>query len=209
MTLQLQIQQIFSGLAFARPLFYSYPQGLRFELAEGAGTLERFLLAVSKATTVCRDLFAGEQSMVVCLRVHSNGNGFAHRDVLRDLRAAGIRIPAQRSLWSQRLDPDDWFEEHQPEYWLHLAFEAPLSLLQPVLWCALADNPGTIRPSPCCGVYLFNLNQRLMALPYDDRGMDVVGPNHDVLSLLYRQHQPWLLDYDRERMDAAFATVLH
>ncbi|MGE8395924.1 MAG: DUF3885 domain-containing protein [Pseudomonas sp.] len=209
MNLQLQIQHIFSGLAFARPLFYNYPHGLRFELAEGGSDIERFLLAVSKATAVCRDLFAGEQALVVCLRTHTDGNGFARRELLRGLQAAGIRIPAQRSLWSERLDPDDWFDEHRPEYWLHLAFKVPLSMLQPLLWCALSGSAGVIRPSLCCGVYLFNLNQRLMVWPYDDRGMDVVGPNHALLSQLYRQHQGWLLDYDRERMDASFATVLH
>ncbi|MHC8338757.1 DUF3885 domain-containing protein [Pseudomonas sp. HLT2-19-2] len=40
---------------------------------------------------------------------------------------------------------------------------------------------------------------------YDDRGMDVVGPNKDLLSQLYRQHHTYLLDYDRHTMDTTFA----
>lgn len=44
-----------------------------------------------------------------------------------------------------------------------------------------------------------------MVFPYDDRGMDVAGPNKDLLSQLYHQHNIYLLDYDRCAMDNTFA----
>jgi hypothetical protein len=34
--LQIEIERIFGCNTFARPLFYSYPGGLRFELSESA-----------------------------------------------------------------------------------------------------------------------------------------------------------------------------
>nr|WP_259641718.1 DUF3885 domain-containing protein [Pseudomonas salomonii] len=43
-----------------------------------------------------------------------------------------------------------------------------------------------------------------MIFPYDDRGMDVVGPNTDLLLQLYRHHHAYLLDYDRPVMDITF-----
>jgi len=43
--------------------------------------------------------------------------------------------------------------------------------------------------------------QRVMIFPYDDRGMDVVGPNTDLLLQLYRHHHAYLLDYNRPVMD--------
>ena len=44
--------------------------------------------------------------------------------------------------------------------------------------------------------------------PYDDRGMDVVGPNFQLLLALYQKHHSYLLQYDIEAMDATFAQTL-
>lgn len=205
MNLHLEIERIFADQAFARPLFYSCPGGLRFELSETGGMIEQFLLALRKSTEICTDIFSGEPTLVTCLRFHSVGQRFAHRALLQSLRSAGIEIPAERSIWSEHTDPDDWFCESEPEYWINLAFEAPARSLQALLWCALATDFGAIAPNPRCAVYLFNLKAEVMVLPYDDRGMNVVGPNKDLLSRLYHRHQAYLLDYDRPAMDADFA----
>ncbi|WP_236181802.1 DUF3885 domain-containing protein [Pseudomonas sputi] len=208
MNLHLEIERIFTDQAFARPLFYSCPGGLRFELSETGGMIEQFLLALRKSTEICADIFSGEPTLVTCLRFHSDGQRFAHRSLLQSLRSAGIEIPAQRSIWSEPTDPDDWFCESEPEYWINLAFETPARLLQALLWCALAADFGAIAPNPRCAVYLFNLKAGVMVFPYDDRGMDVVGPNKALLSRLYHRHQTYLLDYDRPAMDADFAGSL-
>ncbi|WP_236194728.1 DUF3885 domain-containing protein [Pseudomonas glycinae] len=208
MNLHLEIERIFTDQAFARPLFYSCPGGLRFELSETGGMIEQFLLALRKSTEICADIFIGESTLVTCLRFHSVGQRFAHRPLLQSLRSAGIEIPSERSIWSERTDPDDWFCESEPEYWINLAFEAPARWLQALLWCALATDFGAIAPNPRCAVYLFNLKAGVMVFPYDDRGMDVVGPNKALLSRLYHRHQAYLLDYDRSAMDADFAGSL-
>ncbi|WP_065261280.1 DUF3885 domain-containing protein [Pseudomonas bananamidigenes] len=205
MNLHLEIERIFTDQAFARPLFYSRPGGLRFELSETGGMIEQFLLALRKSTEICTDIFSDEPTLVTCLRFHSGGQRFAHRALLQSVRSAGIEIPAERSIWSERTDPDDWFCESEPEYWINLAFEVPARMLQALLWCALATDFGAIAPNPRCAIYLFNLKAGVMVFPYDDRGMDVVGPNKDLLSRLYHRHHAYLLDYDRPAMDADFA----
>jgi hypothetical protein len=53
-------------------------------------------------------------------------------------------------------------------------------------------------------VYLFNIPEQIMVLPYDDRGMDVAGPNRPLLKELYEAFSHYLLDYDRAAMDAVF-----
>lgn len=208
MNLHLEIERIFTDQAFARPLFYSCPGGLRFELSETGGMIEQFLLALRKSTEICADIFNGESTLVTCLRFHSVGQRFAHRPLLQSLHSAGVEIPSERSIWSERTDPDDWFCEGEPEYWINLAFETPARLLQALLWCALAADFEAIAPNPRCAVYLFNLKAGVMVFPYDDRGMDVVGPNKALLSRLYHRHQTYLLDYDRPAMDADFAGSL-
>lgn len=205
MNLQLEIERIFGGKAFARPLFYSYPGGLRFELSEAGGVIEKFLTAVRKSTEICSDIFHDDATLVACLRVYSGSNRFAHRPLIHALRSAGINIPAERSVWSEEIDPEEWFCEREPEYWVNMAFEAPATLLQAFLWCALARDFAAIQPKPNCVLYLLNLKKHVMVFPYDDRGMDVVGPNKDLLSQLYRLHHTYLLNYDRHTMDTTFA----
>lgn len=202
LSLRHEIDTIFEGRAFLRPLFYNYPGGLRFELAEGGSALEQFLLALSKARTVCSDIFSDQEAPVVVLRLHTGSNRFEHRAVLRALRQAGVRVPRTRRLWLEAIPAEEWFDEGCEEWWLHLAFEVPSGLLANLLWCAFAS--GAIHPQPACGVHLFNLAQRVMVLPYDDRGMDVVGPNHGFLSELYFKHHRFLLAYDLAAMAAHF-----
>lgn len=199
-----EIESIFEGKAFLRPLFYSYPGGLRFELSEGGSAIEQFLLALRKATTICADIFPVGKPITVCLRAFGKPNLFAYRNLLSELRLAGISIPRSRCLWLVAPSPDDDFDDEDDISWLHIAFEARTSLLQNLLWSAFATDLGSIRPRPRCDIYLFNLSDKVMVWPYDDRGMDVVGPNHLLLSQIYSKHSQYLLDYDRQTMAATF-----
>lgn len=207
MNLRDKIERTFQGKAFARPLFYSCPGGLRFELSETGGIIEQFLTALRKSTTICSDIFADAETLVVCLRTHSGSHGFMHRAAIRTFRSAGVDIPPERSIWSEEIDVEEWYCEEEPEYWINIAFEAPITSLQAFLWCALAKDFGAIEPNPHCDVYLFNLPKQVMVFPYDDRGMDVVGLNAPLLSQLYERHNQYLLDYDRSTMDVTFAGV--
>jgi hypothetical protein len=205
--LQIEIERIFGNNTFARPLFYSYPGGLRFELSEPGGVVDQFLTALRKATKICNDIFHGEDELVVCLRAYSDASHFIHRPELRALRSAGILIPTTRSIWREDIAADEWCSADQPEYWINLAFKLPICHLETLLWGALAKDLAPIQPQFNCILYLFNLPQGVVVFPYDDRGMDVVGPNETLLRQLYCQHQEYLLDYDRAEMDSTFATA--
>lgn len=204
MGIQADIVSTFEGKAFLRPLFYGYPRGLRFELSEGGSFIEQFLTAHQKATTICSDVFDDDAPLTVCLRFRSALNACAHRSMLRQLDAAGIRIPRTRELWAERIPDDECLGEAVTEWWLYLAFDASRDLLPGLLWCAFAQDFSVIQPRPACMVYLFNLNAGIMVFPYDDRGMDVVGPNHALLAALYHKYQHALLDYDRAAMRESF-----
>jgi hypothetical protein len=200
-----EIERHFGPAVFQRPLFYSYPGGLRFGLSNPGNTLDQFLSALRKATTICKDIFASGP-IVVCLRTHSSTCHFEHRRKLGCLKSASVSIPAQRDIWCEPIDPEEWLYETTPEYWVYLAFEIPVSLLETLLWCALAKDFRVIQPNPGCDVYLFNLNKKVLAFPYDDRGMDVVGTNRELLSVLYEKHQRYLLDYDHRAISDTFSS---
>ncbi len=207
MSFRQQIETLFQGKAFERPLFYKYPGGLRFGLSEGGSHLKQFLTALRKAMTVCSDIFPTGSTLTLCVRAHTKSNPFAHRAQIRELRNAGLRIPKSREVWLEPVNPDDWFEATSPEWWLNVVFEVPLELLQNILWCGMATEFGTIKPNPECLLYLFNLQSGLMVWPYDDRGMDVVGPNREVLAGLYVKYSKWLLEHDRAVMDESYGSL--
>jgi len=193
---RIAIEETFLGRAFLRPLFYSYPGGLRFELSEGGHAIDQFLTAHHKASEICRDVFSGKDNLTICLRVYYfQESRFAYRSTLRDLADAGIKIPRSRSIW---------LEEIAEDCSLLVAFSASTALLPRLLWCALSADFGSIRPRPLCSAYLFNLDARVMAFPYDDRGMDVVGSNSNLLERLYRKHGAYLLEHDLEAMRVSF-----
>lgn len=207
MSLRTKIKDAFYGKAFIRPLFYEYGQALRFELSEGDSAIEQFLSAHKKALTICEDIFARNESLVVCLRYWHDGSRFTHREMLRELRAADIRPPRDRCLWDEPVPEDDRMDEDHDERWANIAFSVPVSKLQNLLWCALAHDFGSIRPNPGCQIYLFDLAKEVVIWPYDDRGMDVAGNDLQFLAWLYRKHGKLLLDYDRNTMDAKFGNL--
>jgi len=204
MRLRSEIERVFGGHAFHRPLFYGYPGGLRFELSEGGAAIDQLLLAIRKAREICGAIFDDQRPIVSCLRMRADSSALAHRRVLRELRAAGIKIPRAKCIWLEAVPPDERCDDEVEEFWVNVAFEAPTEVLQCLLWCAFAGDLGSIRPRPACAIYLFELAKAVMVFPYDDRGMDVVGPNHALLSELYRRFNSYLLDYDRAAMERSF-----
>ena len=204
MNLRSKIEETFGPGLFERPLFYSYPDGLRFELSEGGTALQQFLTAHRKAMLIAQDAFFGSDHFAVCLRARTrHGCGFEFRHLLRELEAAQIGLPASRRLWADAVDPGDWFDQEEPQVDLTLAFTSSTSLLSNVLWCALAKDLG-VRPRLLCDIYLLNFKTRIAVFPYDDRGMDVVGPNRPALQQLYTQQQSLLLFHDLPQMQKTF-----
>lgn len=197
MSFRTSISDVFQGQAFLRPLFYSYPGGLRFELSTGGTNVTMFLEAMRKAREICEAIFKDSSTITVTLAVYGFGSRFRYRSSLRALRKAGLPRTRERELWAEADGEGDDLVR------VHLAFDVGKDYLDNLLWCAFAGDLG-IEPAPRCTLYLTNLKEKVLVLPYDDRGMDVVGPAHDRLARLYQQFHPYLLEYDLEAMKATF-----
>jgi len=199
-TAQEQIEAAVGANAFSRPTFYSNPGGLRFELSEGGAAVEQFLTALRKASEICHDIFAPGRTFTACLSVYLYRSKYSYREALRNLTRAGVAVPRQRSMWLTVEDTGD----DESSTVLYLAFDVASTLLDCLLWCALGTDLG-IRPCPRLrAVYLLSLEKRVLVHPYDDRGMDVVGKNHNLLAELYARHGRYLIDYDRPIMEETF-----
>ncbi|GGP28198.1 DUF3885 domain-containing protein [Silvimonas amylolytica] len=206
----MRYQKTIDGLVESGPyrhaLFYHFPGGLRFELSEGGEPLQQVLVALQKATVICQDVFEGESQILVHLQKFVSASGFELRNVIRELKTAGVPVPKEREIWKTL--PEENEDDCSPASgrWVNCAFEAPLSILQNLLWCALTSDFPSVRPNPNCCVYLVHANAQIVIHPYDDRGMDVICRTPIKLKTLYEKHHHWLLDFDKDAMAQTFKT---
>lgn len=204
MDLRSLIETTFEGKAFERPLFYAYEGGLRFELSEGGTAIRQVFVSLKKAEQICQSIFEGQESVGVCLRFFGPEKFIAAKPDFRQLKAAEIEIPRARCIWTTRGPAEDESNEGAEYCWHQVAFLAPKDRLVNLLWCSFVQDFGAISPRPAFQFYLFSIEKQLLVWPYDDRGMDVVGPNHEALSALYYEFPTYLLDYDKPVMAAVF-----
>ena len=107
-------------------------------------------------------------------------------------------------MWVET-EPAPWaIDTDEPNAIVRVAFRVPKRLLAGLLWCALARDLG-IEPNPGMLIYLADLQSRVLVFPYDDRGMDIVGPSHERLAVLYGEFRALALEYDLALMDTTFS----
>ena len=191
-------------------MFYQFNHALRLELGgEGGYGAHRFLQAVDRARAVARAVFVRPETIEVAF-VHVAPSPPTRDDagVLSALRHAGFR-PRFRALERLPLeDPDAafWGDLGEPLYrylWTARA-GATMADIDALIWTSCARDMG-ITPSADLSIYLIDHTRGLAIQIYDDRGMDIIALKRSTLREYYRAFGPWLLDYDRARMDAVFA----
>ena len=192
-----EIERVFGTKALEFALFYNHENSLRFELADGPSRIHRFLSAYRKASEIMNRVFHSSASVQVCIKFFGNPSLRAHLSVFRSFRDCGIVLPEKLQTWCV---PEE--DAHK----ILIAFEAEPQCVTQLLWGVLAGELG-IRPCLLCNAYFFDLELGAMVHPYDDRGMDVIGPNRALLKGLYQQFEDYLLEYDRAQMDRSFGVA--
>ena len=200
-----RIETVFGTRGFPDALFYQFENALRFELGGDREYVDRFLEVLNRSRAVAEALFSESAGLTVIRRTYSwNGAPREARPTLRLLRDMGA--PYRFSPPESLPDADEFLpdsdESHQ--VWRALEIEADPRLIEAVLWSALKIWP--VSGSPAAKFFIVDFERGLALWPYDDRGMDVIATSRGPLVDVYQRFQPWLLDYDRARMDAKFAT---
>ncbi|HEX8431701.1 MAG TPA: DUF3885 domain-containing protein [Longimicrobium sp.] len=178
-------------------LFHANEPALRFELSSGATRIDEFARAFDRAREILGYLFRDSASLTVVLHRFDDGAGTA-RAVLRSARECGIPLLRPRCQWTE-----DYQDEHGAELRRFVSFRAEPASLTRLAWGALGADLG-IRPALHASVTIADVERGILVHPYDDRGMDVIGPNRDLLAAAYSRFNGYLLDYDRERMRGFF-----
>ena len=193
------LEAVFGPRMLEHALFYGHDFALRFELSVGGTRTELFTQAHDRAREILAYLFRDSSRLTAILSWYGAGRLAGHLSVFHALRECGVRVPRPCQAWTTRLEGDD----PDAEEWTVLAFSVDHETAGRLLWGALAADIG-IRPRLLGRLHLADPERGVLAHPYDDRGMDVIGPNRAAIADLYGRFSHYLLDYDRGRMDAFF-----
>ena len=193
------LHRTFGPSAFDLPCFYANQPALRFELSQYGQRLDLFEQAWDRARPIVDHALGDSSALVAVLSRFGDGVPMHSRELFRSLRACGVRVGRPRAWWTEP------YADGEPEPRLFVAFACEREAVRHLLWGALAHDIG-IRPRLEAMVHFADPARGIVIHPYDDRGMDIVGPNHALLAELYHRFNEDLLDYDRERMDAFFAS---
>jgi hypothetical protein len=193
------LYEVFGPRALRWGLFHTNERALRFELSTSGGRIGQFEGAWDRGREILDYVFRDTERVAVVLSwIVEEPSPLRYVSVFRALRDCGLHVGRPYEAWTEVCE-EEWGDEE----WVFVAFRAGRDQIRPLLWGALAADLG-IRPRLRCNVCLGDVERRVLARPYDDRGMDVTGPNHRLLRDLYTRFNAYLLDYDRPRMDADF-----
>lgn len=202
-----------------RPLFYNNPIGLRFEIGPTEigvwASRERrrfnekyFTTALERAQRIFDTAFTPSDDISIVYQAFSDGRRKIKKKcyILRQINTEStkeIEFSEHRELYSENLN-------YKCEFW-HRATAAGLTTknanINKILLALINSDFGSRQPSIGGECYFINHTKGLVLNLYDDRGMDVVAIKKETLLPLYKIHNEWLLNYDRERIDQVFSQI--
>jgi hypothetical protein len=186
-----KIESTFGEKALDHALFYNHQAGLRFELSEGNSYIEMFISAYKKAEKILESAFEGSEKIVICLAYYGEDTILENLSSLKGLEDCQITMN----------DPESWekYDSENESKRIYIAFTSSKTEIKNVLWGVLATELG-ITPQIGCTAYFIDFNNKIIASPYDDRGMDIIGSNKQWLQFLYTKHRRYLLEHDINEM---------
>lgn len=184
--------------------FGTFEFDLRFELSPpmSRNYIQMFTQAYDRARAICRVLFPDPTHMHILISTTSEQEAPPCMR-LRRFRENSLHRERFQFIGSTAHEGGEW---HDP-YFEHWSTYAPQSdpEIDTCLWLALSQDIG-IEPRGNARIYFVNTDQGFYLHPYDDRGMDLVSVNRSISQSIFNRFNDWLLDYDRERMNAVFAS---
>ncbi len=200
----------FPDLVLTPPLFYEWPFGLRFEVADWSLGEKSVVLekAGDRALKIVRYAFDPEDDILFVTDVYTQ-----HEHELMKKKLLVYQKYVRRQV-RKRL-------RHELLTYVISELDEPLTLERFTLTCQIQDirlrpllhaicQEDFYAPNQILNgklgyeMYLINLSKQMIFHLYDDRGRDLIAADAERLRPVYEGLQHWLLDYDRPQMDQLF-----
>lgn len=195
-----KIEKIFGEESLEHAIFYNQDSGLRFELSNSGSYIKMFTTAFNKATEILNSIIGEGEELYVCISFPNQGTLLSNISVFRELKNCQITVPRKKYDAWQKYYPDDEFTN------TFMAYKISPDEIHKYLWGALGSELG-IEPTFNCKIYFINFKDKILAHPYDDRGMDLIGPNKTLLKKIYETYQSYLLEYDIDKMKEYYSAL--
>lgn len=203
------LSEKFPNLKLERPLFYSWPIGIRFEIGNPDIKLwidskkttlnkEYFDEALKRAKSIFDFLFHDEDNIIFVYQQYSDGRRKINR------RSHIMQLLDKSNILNRKYSRVKNIYEltNRKSYWHRLSLSLKKSELNipEIINYILYSDFG----SGCGECYFINKSKDTILILYDDRGMDIIANNKDNLTAVYKTYNKWILDYDREQIDKIF-----
>ncbi len=200
----------FKGLRLRKPLFYSWGFGLRFDLQVGkTDTDEYFQEVTRRASTIFQTVFDNSDKVYLVFmdykykRRKIRFSNFTFKQI-DNLQKTEICYSKELRLY----EPDDKFDIRNIAI-IKLTVDRInyKNILTAIGHTDFSSRqPRLDQNGPLTGkeIYFVNIDKKLIFHMYDDRGLDIISAVKENLRPIYKKHNDWILDYDREQIDKQF-----
>ncbi|RAZ81361.1 DUF3885 domain-containing protein [Planococcus halotolerans] len=211
--LQLFLDKSFNGIELAPALFYVWEPGIRFEISNPklSYTEPGYLTqAFERATALFGAAFdEDDEILFVTDLITWRNTSFIRK---KPLNVYKKYIKQQQALYKLQLKGIELSEFDEGDITTHRFSYAcrKKDIRYPQLLQAICyqdfGHPSKITnyQGSDARIYLINVSQQLIYHLYDDRGCDIIAADKEGIRFLYEQYNDWILDYDREKIDAIF-----
>jgi len=200
------LDEKFPNLKIEKPLFYNWSIGLRFEIGQDELEVsdEYFHAAHERAVSIFEAVFNESDEIEIVYQQYSDG-----RKRIRKGSFIFKQIEATKNDLAQYSDVRDIYQlDYKSECWKRVNIPN-LSInsidYKNILLSLIHTDFSCRSPSILGECFFINKTKNIIVNLYDDRGMDVISASKNELTSLYKQHNDWLLNYDREKMDSVFS----
>ena len=183
----------FKGLKVRTPLFYSWNIGLRFDLQIETTNDEDYFQEVNyRASSIFQYIFEATDSILL---------------VFMDYKYRRSKIRLSNYIFKQvkNLKKSDLCFTKEKLYY------SGTSNICIIKFNAIANSDFEDREPRldkfCFSskeVYFVNLSKKIIFNMYDDRGLDIIASDKEILRSLYEKYNDWILNYDRGKIDKVF-----
>jgi Domain of unknown function (DUF3885) len=181
----------FNRVDFGGNLFQQWPVGIRFEVASEQ---------VSRAAKLFHFAFGKAEECILVSQDWMEGTEIV-RSSTSLFRTPGIFPSEPSQFQSVEVSPFD-----ETQYRLTWTRLSPLAFDAGQMFQAIANREQKGAPKVASGVYVIDPRSKIIMHMYDDRGLDVIATNLNILRPLFESFGEWILDHDRHKIEFRFRT---
>ncbi|HEX8348611.1 MAG TPA: DUF3885 domain-containing protein [Hymenobacter sp.] len=193
----------YHGLRLRRPLFYGWPIGIRFDLQADFSTDRDtyFQEVIRRAVLLFHDIFQPEDAVLV---VHQQWKGKRFRIRRSSYLFRQLNLPKAALIFQKIANP--YPKIFQPGRWNRVCASTTVAAIPYAnIFRAISyQNSPPRKPVVYGDIYFLNQRTGVIFNMYDDRGIDIIAPNPEVLRSIYERQYDLILDYDRQQIEDVF-----